>query len=32
LSDLEPDAARSIANASSLLRQLGAKIAQDWLA
>jgi hypothetical protein len=31
LSDLEPDAARSIANASSLLRQLGAKIAQDWL-
>jgi len=31
LSDLEPDPARSIANASSLLRQLGAKIARDWL-
>jgi glycerate 2-kinase len=32
LSDLEPDPARSIANASTLLRQMGAKIAQDWLA
>jgi glycerate 2-kinase len=32
LSDLEPDPARSIANASGLLRQIGAKIAQDWLA
>ena len=31
LSDLEPDASRSIANASTLLRQLGAKIARDWL-
>ena len=30
LSDLEPDPARSIANASSLLRQLGAQIARDW--
>jgi glycerate 2-kinase len=32
LSDLEPDPARSIANASSLLRQMGARIAKDWLA
>jgi glycerate 2-kinase len=32
LSDVEPDPARSIANASGLLRQMGAKIAQDWLA
>jgi glycerate kinase len=32
LSDLEPDPARSIANASTLLRQMGARIAQDWLA
>jgi glycerate 2-kinase len=31
LSDLEPDPARSIANASSLLRQLGTHIAKDWL-
>ncbi|HEU4907238.1 MAG TPA: glycerate kinase [Propionibacteriaceae bacterium] len=31
LSDLEPDPVRSIANASSLLRQLGAHIARDWL-
>jgi glycerate kinase len=31
LSDLEPDAARSIANASSLLQQLGGHIAKDWL-
>jgi glycerate kinase len=32
LSDLERDPARSIANASGLLRQIGARIAQDWLA
>ena len=32
LSDLEPDPARSIANARSLLRQMGARIAKDWLA
>jgi glycerate 2-kinase len=32
LSDLEPDPARSIANASSLLRQLGVRVARDWLA
>jgi glycerate 2-kinase len=31
LSALEPDPTRSIANASSLLRQLGAHIAKDWL-
>jgi glycerate kinase len=31
LSDLEPDPARSIANASGLLRQLGGHIAKDWL-
>ena len=32
LSDLEPDPARSIANASSLLRQLGGHIAREWFA
>jgi glycerate 2-kinase len=32
LSDLEPDPARSIANARSLLRQVGVRIAKDWLA
>jgi glycerate 2-kinase len=32
LSDLEPDSARSIANASSLLRQLGGHIAREWFA
>jgi glycerate kinase len=32
LSDLEPNPARSIANAASLLRQLGGHIARDWLA
>jgi glycerate kinase len=32
LSDLEPDASRSMANASSLLRQLGAQVAKEWLA
>jgi glycerate 2-kinase len=31
LSELEPDPQRSIANASSLLRQVGARIAKDWL-
>jgi glycerate kinase len=31
LSDLEQDPARSIANASGLLREIGAKIAKDWL-
>jgi glycerate 2-kinase len=31
LSALEPDPARSIANASTLLRQLGTHIAKDWL-
>ena len=31
LSDLEPDLARSIANASILLHQLGKLIAKDWL-
>jgi glycerate kinase len=31
LSDLEPDTARSIANAPSLLRRLGRQIAKDWL-
>lgn len=31
LSDLEPDPARSIANASTLLRQLGTHIVKDWL-
>lgn len=32
LSDLEPDPARSIANAKPLLRGVGARIAEDWLA
>jgi glycerate 2-kinase len=32
LSDLEPDPARSIANAASLLRQLGRHIAREWFA
>jgi glycerate 2-kinase len=32
LSDLEPDPARSIANAKPLLRGVGARIAGDWLA
>jgi glycerate 2-kinase len=32
LSNLEPDPARSIANASSLLRQLGGHIAREWFA
>jgi glycerate kinase len=32
LSDLEPEPARSIANASSLLRQLGGHIAREWFA
>ena len=32
LSDLEPDPARSIANASSLLCQLGGHIAREWFA
>jgi glycerate 2-kinase len=32
LTDLEPDLDRCIANASSLLRRLGARIAQEWLA
>ena len=32
LTDLEPDLDRCIANASPLLRQLGARIAKDWLA
>jgi len=31
LTDLEPDLARSIANASPLLRRAGAQIAKDWL-
>jgi glycerate kinase len=31
LSDLEPDPARSIANASSLLHQVGVRLARDWL-
>jgi glycerate 2-kinase len=31
LSDLEPDPARSIANAKPLLRGVGARIAEDWL-
>jgi glycerate kinase len=31
LSDLEPDPARSIANASTLLRELGTHIAKGWL-
>jgi len=32
LSDIEPDPARSVANAASLLRQLGVRIAKDRLA
>ena len=32
LTDLEPDLDRCIANSSSLLRQLVASIAKDWLA
>ena len=32
LSDVEPDPARSIANASSLLRQVGVRVARAWLA
>jgi glycerate kinase len=31
LSDLEPDADRSIANAAALLRTVGARIAKEWL-
>ena len=31
LSDLEPDAARSIANAEALLRETGERIAEQWL-
>ena len=31
LTDIEPDIDRCIANASSLLRQLGAQIAKEWL-
>ena len=31
LSDLEPDPARSIANAAPLLREVGRSIAKDWL-
>lgn len=31
LSDLEPDATRSMANAGQLVRQAGARIARDWL-
>ena len=31
LSDLEPDPARSIANASRLLAEVGARIAKEWL-
>lgn len=31
LSDLEPDAARSIANAASLLAEVGERIAAEWL-
>ena len=31
LADLEPDLGRSIANASPLLRRLGAQIANEWL-
>jgi glycerate kinase len=32
LTDLEPDTARSIANAAPLLRQVGKRIAEEWLA
>ena len=31
LTDLEPDPARSIANAAPLLRQVGSRIAKEWL-
>jgi glycerate kinase len=31
LSDLEPDPARSIANAAALLERLAARVAEDWL-
>ena len=31
LTDLEPDLNRCIANASPLLRRVGAQIAKDWL-
>ncbi len=31
LSDLEPDPTRSMANAESLVRQVGARVARDWL-
>ena len=31
LADLEPDLRRSIANASPLLRRIGAQIAKEWL-
>lgn len=31
LSDLEPDADRSIANAEALLRETGERIAERWL-
>ena len=31
LTDLEPDLDRCIADAKSLLQQLGAQIARDWL-
>jgi glycerate kinase len=31
LSDLEPDPTRSMANAAQLVRQIGARIARDWL-
>jgi glycerate kinase len=31
LSDLEPDPTRSMANAGQLVRQVGARIARDWL-
>jgi glycerate kinase len=31
LSELEPDVERSIANAAPLLRQVGSRIAKEWL-
>jgi glycerate kinase len=31
LSDLEPDPTRSMANADSLVRQVGARVVRDWL-
>jgi glycerate kinase len=31
LSDLEPDPTRSMANAEQLVRQVGARVARDWL-